>query len=150
MADLTKLRELQEQASPHWTVDEFGSPTWHVYSEIKRDETIGYALFGRASNNTFPRIAWFHSHGEGVDSRANAKLAALATHLLPIAEALEEAQTVMRHYVDHVRSHQLADADATAMEMLLGERVEGDSDPDTNNWPSIRKALTKLQEALDE
>ena len=36
----------------------------------------------------------------------------------------DEARVVMRHYVDHVRSHGHADSDAEAMEILLGAGAE--------------------------
>ena len=59
MTDLTKLRELQEQASPG---------PWTHHDLLVETE------------NTEIRLA----------SEYDAQLAALATHLLPLAEALEE------------------------------------------------------------
>ena len=41
-----------------------------------------------------------------------------------LTEQLDEARVVMRHYVDHVRSHGHADSDAEAMEILLGAGAE--------------------------
>ena len=41
-----------------------------------------------------------------------------------LTEQLDEARVVMRHYVDHVRSHGHADSDAEAMEILLGAWAE--------------------------
>ena len=41
-----------------------------------------------------------------------------------LTKQLDEARVVMRHYVDHVRSHGHADSDAEAMEILLGAGAE--------------------------
>ena len=67
MADLTKLCELQEQASPGPWGDNFG-------------------LVNDGSGAIILRVGYDDDLGI-----ANAKLAALAPHLLPLAEALERA-----------------------------------------------------------
>ena len=61
-----------------------------------------------------------------------------------LQEALDEARVVMRHYVDHVRSHGHADSDAEAMEILLGAGAEGDSNPAVR--AAINEALATTEE----
>lgn len=87
---LDKLRKLDAQASPEpWTADAWATETRYVYDNA--DRTLGYAVFARSPRGTHPRIAWIHSVDPEMaqQSRANAQLAALSHHILPLAEALE-------------------------------------------------------------
>ena len=90
MTGLDALRSLQEQASPGpWSAPPEGQRTKYVYGGAASGG-YGYAVFARSPNGTMPRVAWFDAiHSEMAnDNRANAKLAALAPHLLPIAEVV--------------------------------------------------------------
>ena len=81
---LSKLRSLQEQASPgpwHWT-KEPGDEHQAWFEELVDvdGEAVISPFGGEGGGGPWASIS---------ASKANAKLAALAPHLLPIAEALE-------------------------------------------------------------
>ena len=60
----------------------------------------------------------------GVWAASVASLAESQADVEALTKQLDEARVVMRHYVDHVRSHGHADSDAEAMEVLLGAGAE--------------------------
>lgn len=129
MTDLTKLRELQEQASPG---------PWTHHDLLVETE------------NTEIRLA----------SEYDAELAALATHLLPLAEALERGQFCVRvrgdpdlpigedgrepgEWLQVAEDHmddELWDTDAVYEKAFILNTP----------WEQPREALKALQEALDE
>ena len=98
MTDLTKLRELQEQASPG---------PWTHHDLLVETE------------NTEIRLA----------SEYDAQLAALATHLLPLAEALEAAQAQIHGEFCRVSTiapgHSKHCSNATAKLKKLQEALDG-------------------------
>ena len=61
---------------------------------------------------------------DGVWAASVANLAESQAEVKALTKQLDEARVVMRHYVDHVRSHGHADSDAEAMEILLGAWAE--------------------------
>ena len=77
---MDKLRALQEQASPGpWVTEEYG-----IYSEAGRRVSDTLTFSSSRDKHAGP-AEW------KPENLANAKLAALATHLLPLAEAVENA-----------------------------------------------------------
>ena len=121
---IDKLRELQEQASPGpWAAGKKSS----IHATDKSRE--GDARWVLRDDSSF---ACFSSEQRAKDIEwarraANAKLAALATHLFPLAEALEKECCP---YLDEGKS--------------CSERA-----PIEDQCPRC-KVLTALQEALDE
>ena len=120
--NLDALRSLQEQASPgEWRLerpeDELVSPP-PTLAEGCLGEIPRHRIWGPSDNGFFTDVGSLHTE-------ANAKLAALATHLLPIAEAL----------------HCSHDHNAGTEECL-------ESDACTVPCPQC-KALKDLMEALD-
>ena len=129
----SKLSELQEQASPGpWEVfeDIDIAITLHIgevakYEEDERIEQhseIATLEEGGGPDQTVLRL---FEELDTVEAKANAKLAALAPHLLPLAEALEAYRTALAGRNINIKPLREANTDAA-------------------------KALKALQEALDE
>ena len=117
---IEKLREIVEQASPEpWVASKLGLGDRHEADDF----VVSSAAGGSILRN------WGTSRSTQ-EEEANAKLASLATHLLPIAEALEN----MLQY-------------AADLETLFAPNAP----QDIKYIPNVsREALKKLQEALDE
>ena len=108
---LDALRSLQEQASP-------GPWRWQVGDGVPFRDGLLFSADGGSA------IAGLPNNKGRVQTDANAALMALATHLLPIASALEAYRTELAGRNINIKPLREADTDA-------------------------RKALKALQEALD-
>ena len=101
-AAIAKGKELTASASPEpWTTDDVGQETQYVYGTIVRDRSIGYGIFARSIDNTYPRIAWVHAadHKMVEQSRSNAQLITLGPDAVALAEALWEATQDTPNYL---------------------------------------------------
>ena len=96
MADLAKLRELQERASP-------GPWRWRTYQDKEWDgEDDEFLTFGQlraANGDEVASGVWRNDSTAdiGVHNAATAKLLSLAPHLLPISKALEGLAVAKNH-----------------------------------------------------
>ena len=107
-----KLRELQEQASPG---------PWKAHGEL---------VLGPGEDVP-------HKPLIGTGLPANAKLAALAPHLLPIAEALKKASDECELWIDYLP------------DMVKPDRLQAETAGIRARVADYRNALKNLKEALD-
>ena len=112
MPDLTKLRELQEQASPG---------PWRVVRGYPNNDVVEYCVLTDGDKNVSLKASELYE--------SDAKLAALAPHLLPIAEALEAAQAQIHGEFCRVSTiapgHSKHCSNATAKLKALTEALDG-------------------------
>ena len=133
-----KLRKLQEQASPgEWHVHERrDSNDEERFYELcfQEDDSDGGRRHRPLGNIWGDNAVWLTKEaGDG----ANAKLAALAPHLLPLAEALEKAASECELWIDYLP------------DMVKPDRLQAETAGIQARVADYRKALTDLKEALD-